>query len=333
MRAWFAGVVLLAAARVHAEPAHLTAALDVKRAPGAEQCLDAPTLAKAVDTRLGRAAFSGASPELQVTVELERLPDGVWRAQLLLEDAKGRALGRRELVSAEPACAALDPSLALVVALLVDAPPTPLVEPPPPTDTTTPLPPRPSALPPPTPIRIPKAPAPPEEPWRLGASLSAAASLGWLPAFAPGASLALSAEPPRLPELVAFAQLFAPRRKEFPDGSGVEVSLMRVGLAVCPSLYRGTSLRLAACVGQTVGRVGATAFGFDENRRTADLGYAVEVGGLFQVSLVGPLVFRAFSGVEMPLTRNVYVSGPERAVIFRSSPVAARGEMGLGVEL
>jgi hypothetical protein len=332
MRAWFAGVVLLAAAPLHAESAHLTATLDVKRAPGAEECLDATALAKAVETRLGRAAFRGASPELEVTVELERLPDGVWRAQLLLEDAKGQALGRRELLSAEPSCAALDPSLALVVALLVDAPPAPPVEPPPPSDTSVPPPPRPLP-PPPTPIRIPRAPPPPEEPWRLGASLSAALSLGWLPSFAPGASLALSAEPPRLPELVAFAQFFAPRRRDSAEGRGVEVSLMRVGLAVCPSLYRGSSVRVAACVGQTVGRVSATAFGFDENRRSADLGYAVEVGGLFQLSLIGPLTFRVFPGVEVPLTRNVYVSGPERAVLFRSSPVAARGEMGLGVEL
>jgi hypothetical protein len=332
MRVWFAGVVLLAAARVHAEPAHLTATLEVKRAPGAEQCLDAPALAKAVETRLGRAAFGGASPELRVTVELERLPDGVWRAQLLLEDAKGQALGRRELLSAEPPCAALDPSLALVVALLVDAPPTPPAEPPPPTDTSTPPPPRPPP-PPPTPIRIPKAPPPPEEPWRFGASLSAAVSVGWLPSFAPGASLALSTESPRLPELVAFGQLFSPRRTESQNGRGVEVSLMRIGLAVCPSFYRGETVRVAACLGQTVGRVGARAFGFDENRRTAELSYAVEAGGLLQLSLIGPLVFRAFSGIEMPLTRNVYVSGPERAVIFRSSPLAARGEMGLGVEL
>jgi hypothetical protein len=332
MRAWFAGVVLLAAPSVHAEPAHLTATLTVKRAPGAEQCLDAPALAQAVDTRLGRSAFAGASPELRVTVTLERIPDGVWRAQLLLEDATGQALGRRELVSAEPSCAALDPSLALVVALLVDAPPAPPVEPPPPTDTSTAPPPRPP-LPPPTPIRIPRAPPEPEEPWRFGAALSAALSLGWLPSFSPGASLALSAEPPRLPELVAFAQFFAPRRTESAGENGVVVSLMRAGLAVCPSLYRGSSVRIAACVGQTVGRVSARAFGFDENRRSADLAYAVEVGGLLQVSLVGPLVFRAFSGAEMPLSRNVYVSGPERAVLFRSSPVAARGEIGLGVEL
>jgi hypothetical protein len=322
--------VLLAAAPVHAEPLHLTATLDVKRAPGAERCLDAPTLAKAVEARLGRSVFANASPELRVTVALERLPDGIWRAQLLLEDAKGEALGRRELVSAEPSCEALDPSLALVVALLVDAPPTPPLAPPTPTDASTAPPPAP---PPPTPIRIPPAPPTPDEPWQFGAALSAALSLGWLPSVAPGASLALSAEPPRLPELVVFAQLFAPRRTESAGGGGVEVSLLRLGLAVCPSVYRGTSLRVAACVGQTVGRTRATAFGFDENRRAADLTYAVEVGGLLQVSLVGPLVFRAFSGFEAPLTRNVYVSGPERSVLFRSSPLAARGEMGLGVEL
>jgi hypothetical protein len=331
MRAWFAGFVLLVAAPVRAEPLHLTAALDVKRAPGAEGCLDAPTLAKAVEARLGRSVFADASPELRVTVTLERLPDRVFRAQLLLEDAKGQALGRRELVSAEPSCGALDASLALVVALLVDAPPTPPSAPP--TDASAPPPPPSPPPPPPTPIRIPPAPPPPDEPWRFGAALSGTLSLGWLPSLAPGASLALSAEPPRLPELLAFAQLFAPRRTESAGGGGVEVSLMRLGLAVCPSIYRGTRLRVAACVGQTVGRARAMAFGFDENRQTADLSYAVEAGGLLQMSLVGPLVFRAFSGLEVPLTRNVYVSGPERTVLFRSSPVAARGEMGLGVEL
>jgi hypothetical protein len=329
MRAWIAGLVLLAATRVQAEPAHLTATLDVKRAPGAERCVDAPTLARAVETRLGRTVFGGAAPELRVSVALERAPDGVWRAQLLLEDAKGTDLGRREIVSAERACAGLDPSLALVVALLVDAPPAPPPPPPPSTDGTPPPPPPPP--PPPTPIRIPPAPPAPEEPWQFGATLSAAVSFGWLPSFAPGASLALSAEAPHLPELLAFAQGFIPRRTE--SEHGVELSLMRLGFAVCPALYRGGSVRVSACAGQTVGRVRAEAFGFDENRRTTDLAYALEVGGLLRLSLIGPLVFRAFSGVEVPVTRNVYVGGPERSVLFRSSPAAARGEMGVGVEL
>jgi hypothetical protein len=329
MRAWIAGLVLLAATRAQAEPDHLTATLDVKRAPGAEQCVDAPALARAVETRLGRTVFAGAAPELRVSVELERSADGAWRAQLLLEDDQGVDLGRREIVSAERACSGLDPSLALVVALLVDAPPSPPPPPPPSTDGTPPPPPPPP--PKPTPLRIPPPPPPPQEPWRFGATLSAALSLGWLPSFAPGASLGVSAEPPHFPELVAFAQGFIPRST---DGSqGVKLSLLRVGLEVCPAIYRGDSVRVAACVGQTVGRVRAEAFGFDENRRTGDLAYAVEAGGLLRLSLVGPLVFRAFSGVELPLTRNVYVGGPERTVLFRSSPVAARGEMGLGVEL
>jgi hypothetical protein len=318
--------VLLAAAKAHAEPAHLMASLDVNRAAGAETCLDAPALAKAVETRLGRSVFNDATPELRVSVTLERLPDAMWRAQLLLQDARGVELGRREIVSTEPACSALDPSLALVVALLVDAPPTP----PPPAPEASPPPPPP---PPPTPIRIPPPPPTPEEPWRFGAALSALASVGWLPSFTPGASLGLFVEPPHLPELVVFAQGFLPRRAESSAGHGVEVSLLRLGLAVCPTLYGGPTVRVAVCAGQTIGRVQAEAFGFDENRRTADLAYAVEAGPVLRLSLVGPLVFRAFSGVEVPLTRNVYVGGPTRTVLFRSSPVAARGEMGVGVEL
>lgn len=333
MRAWFAGLLLLAAGRASAQPAHLTATLDVKRSPGAEQCIDAPALAKAVEVRLGRTVFGGASPELRVIVTLERLPDGAWGAQLLLEDAKGQALGRRELGTAEASCSALDPSLALVVALLVDAPPTPVAPPPPPPDATAPAPPPPPPPPPPTRIRIPAPPPPPEEPWQLGVAASAVAGFGWLPSIAPGASVALSAEAPHVPELVVFAQGFLPRRTARSDGRDVELSLLRLGFSVCPALYRGETARVGVCAGQTVGRVRAQAFGFDDNRQTSDLTYAVEVGGLLRLSLFGPLVFRAFAGVEAPITRNVYVGGPERLVLFRSSPVAARGEMGLGAEL
>jgi hypothetical protein len=332
MRAWFACLVLLVAAPVHANPAHLTAALDVKRAPGAEECIDAPSLARAVEERLGRTVFGHASPELRVFVELDRLPDGVWRAQLLLEDAKGQALGRREIGTAEATCSALDPSLALVVALLVDAPPTPPLEPPAPEDPAAPPPPPPPP-PPPTRIRIPRPPSPPDEPWRVGAALSAALSFGRLPSLAPGASLSLSLDAPYFPEVVVVAQGFLPRRTESAPGRGVEVSLARLGLALCPALYQGQSVRVAACAGQTVGRVQASAFGFDENRSTTDLTYALEAGGLLGVSLFGPLIFRVFSGVEVPVTRNAYVAGPTRLVLFRSSPVAARGEIGLGVEL
>src|SRR6186713_2884796 len=102
-------------------------------------CMGKRELEKAVERRLKRQVFREPA-ELLVEVRFARTESG-WSAALVLFDDERRELGRRALDTAAADCSALDASLALVVALLVDSPP----EPPPPLP-----PPPPEAAPPET---------------------------------------------------------------------------------------------------------------------------------------------------------------------------------------
>src|SRR5690348_14565615 len=89
--------------------------------PGPElTCLGEDGLVRAVNDYLGRDAFAAGSVEYVLGVNVQRLPDRLWRAVLELRDVSGRVLGARELRSSTDLCSALDEPLVLAVALMVD---------------------------------------------------------------------------------------------------------------------------------------------------------------------------------------------------------------------
>src|SRR6187402_3530066 len=112
-------------------PASGSARLELVKGPDTERCLDQQSLSHAVETRLQRRAFRADLPAtLHVKIEIARDSVG-WSASLSMHDGSGAFLGRRSIVTEASDCSALDDSLALVVALLVDSPPAPIVESPP----------------------------------------------------------------------------------------------------------------------------------------------------------------------------------------------------------
>src|SRR5688572_13338077 len=149
MRAWVAVLLLVLGTLVPRASLGdtsrvLVATLKLEKGAGTEQCIDAPELSSAVEARLGRRVFGVRTPaDLDVRLRLERPGSNQWRGDLLLLDDAGNELGRREIVTKAKDCSALDASLALVVALLVDAPPNlpPERAPPPATSTEAPPPP------------------------------------------------------------------------------------------------------------------------------------------------------------------------------------------------
>ncbi len=320
----------------------------VDRGPGTEECIGASALEQAVEARLQRAAFlhHQATP-LRIRLRLARIGKRQWSAELRLEAANGGSLGERKLTTAAAHCSALDDSLALVVALLVDAPlgererelegkgeqaaPS---QPAAPTERTTPSPlPAPKA----TLIDLPPNTLAPRQPWRWEASLAASLALGLLPRAGWGLELGVSAKPATGPELRLFLQGYAPRDAYGgPEHAGAHFDALFVGLEVCPLAAELGTWRLAACAGQNLGRLHASAFGYDQNSSANDLLYTLLARAVLLAPVLGRLSARLSARAEIPLSRPAFYYGAREnneATVFELSPALAVFEAGLSIAL
>jgi hypothetical protein len=339
MKAWLLAAALFGfpAGASAAEPLRLpNASIEVERDAKTQACAEAADVARAVEERLGRPVFAVRSEaELHVRVRFEQERPRSFRALLFLSDRQGREVGQREISANARHCSALDASLALVIALLVDTPPTPVPSTPPATPDAGPPPPPPEApVNRPTPITLPADTYAPREPWWFALTLSGVTAFGLLPGPAFGAALGFGARPPRFRQIWFSAELLPNRR--LGSGPSAELSLARVGLLLCPLELGGSALQGTACVGQRVGLASAAGTGFDENQSTRQLAYdlALELSGTQQ--LVHPLFVKLAASAEVPLARPAYVSRSAdgtRREWFQASPVAMSARLGLGLEL
>lgn len=343
MRAWVAALLLVlgtfAFRTVHAEPRVLVATLTLEKGEGAEGCIDAPELASAVEARLGRRVFGVRTPaDLDVRLKLERPRSGEWRGDLRLLDDAGNELGRRDIVTKAKDCSALDASLALVVALLVDAPPNlppERVSEPAPAPTQTPAPAPPPPAPRKTTLRLPEDSYAPREPWRFTAALAGAGALGVAPEPLLGVAAVFAFRPPRSPAFRLGGEFFPTVVAELEPQRGAEITLLRVNLDVCPLEHASEPFRLGACVGQRVGWLRVRGFGFDENLESDELSYALDLQGTAWWSVAGGFGVMLAVALEVPLLRNAYIVGADSAArqeLKRSSPIAGSAQIGAGVE-
>lgn len=333
-----------------------SARLEVIKGAGSERCLDGPSLSRAVESRLQRRAFRSDVPAtLYVKIAVAHDAAG-WSALLTMRDGTGAFLGRRSLVTEAADCSALDDSLALVVALLVDSPPAPVAEDEEPAPTGSP----PSqAAPKNTPgeassapvpkleapeparhvasIRLPRDTPAAREPWRHQLAAEAVFALGILPGFAPGVELGFGAKAPRMPELRLFAGWFAPREQRRADrDAGARFDALYLGLEVCPFEHLAGIAQWSFCAGQAVGRIRSAAFGFDENSTSNHLTYAILARGALQLGLSSHWSLRLGIRAELPLVRGSFRYGTpdgSQPELYQPSPVAAVLDLGLIVRL
>lgn len=88
------------------------------RAP--DGCIQAAELAERIEVRVGRPMF-GAKPDVRIDGYVKAAEAPLkWRARLTLVDADGTVKGSREVTSVEPSCRAIDDSLSLVAAVMLD---------------------------------------------------------------------------------------------------------------------------------------------------------------------------------------------------------------------
>jgi hypothetical protein len=316
--------------------AALLVALTVEHGSGTSACLEAAKLERAVERRLKRRVFvAAAQAQLTMRVVFSRRVDDT-EARIELSSADGTPRGTRTLVTANH-CSALDDSLALSVALLVDEPPDPEPAPSP----------EPAAAPAPAPsakvasskkperiINIPEDVVAPREPWQVRFGVSAAGAWGQLPGIRPVLALHLTLVPRGFWPVVLSGDAFWPKSAERDDSSGARFELFRVGLSVCPALFDQPARSLALCVGQRIGWLSAQGYGFDHDQRERRLGYALSLGGEGRQRLLGPVSVRGYLGAEVPLVRDRFTSGGRNAVeLFQASPLGLIGEIGLEAAL
>jgi hypothetical protein len=323
----------------------LLVALSVQQGSGAEACMGAEQLKRGVEKRLKRRVFvEPAHASLKLVVIFSR-HGAESEARIELSSIDGTPRGTRSLVTSSH-CSALDDSLALSVALLVDQPPEPepgrpTSPPAPPSTTSAPSPaptvasaPSPAPQRAPTPITIPPEVAAPREPWHARFGASGVAAWGVLPAIRPALALYVKLVPREFVPISVQGEGFWPATAARDERSGAQFHLFRVGLAVCPALRERPEMGLSLCVGQKVGWLTVQGYGFDHDRKERRLSYALSAGGEGRLRLFGPISLRGYLGAELPLARDRFTSGGRNATkLFEPSPLAILAEIGLEAAL
>jgi hypothetical protein len=334
-------------------PVSASARLELVKAPGTEPCLDRQSLSRAVEARLQRRAFRADLPAtLYVNISITRSGDA-WSALLRMHDGSGAFLGRRSIVTRAADCSALDDSLALVVALLVDSPPAPVphsdegsavrAEPEKAPPKTAPLPASTAAKAPQnqetSTIHLPPDTPAPRAPWSFSLAAEGSGAFGMLPGFAPGVELGFGAKAPTLPEIRLFGGVYAQREQQSnrpgPE-SGARFDFAYVGLELCPVSRQFGAFEWFVCAGQSLGRLKVASFGFDENLTSGHLSYALLVRSGVQLALASRLAARLGIRAEVPFSRGVFSYGAvdgSQQELFETKPVTAVLDLGLVVRL
>ena len=330
-----------------------SARLELVKGEGTEACIAERALQRAVEFRLNRRAFGQDLPAtLYLRLVIERSQRG-WMAHLTMHDGTGAFLGQRLLATEAAHCSALDESLALVIALLVDAPPSPVF----------------SAQNPAAPaavvneaesaarkagsaqarsaansarsdskrILLPRDTFAPRQPWRFALSAAGIGAVGLLPGLGLGGEVGIAGKAPQFPELRLFAGLYAEREQTRPGiDAGARFSAAHIGLEVCPWDHAFGVVRWFGCAGQSLGRMRVAAFGFDQNTTTNRLTYALLAGTGLGFPIATALSGRFGVRAEVPLQRGIFSygarDGSERG-LFETKPVTAVLDVGLIVQL
>lgn len=323
VRVWPAAAVaacLFGARAAHAQP--LPSRLHVHRAAGAESCPDEEELKKQVEALAGMPILSrDGEPELFLHVRIAPQGEG-FRAEV---KQSGFRTGTRALEDSGPGCDGLGRGLAVILALLLDAP---LGARPPPAPTPSGPAPSPGA---PLPLYVlPEVPPLPEEkptpkfPPLMG-SIGPVYVTGIVPSDAAGLTLAFEGYLP----LVSFGAsvLWIPHEPRALEGTSAKYTYAGARTRACARQPDLAQYGLAACL-----RFGAgLRSGELTDARTEEIlddadGAYVAFGGELEISrrIVGPLGVYANLGVDVAVVQDeltlawqdVVVDPDEKGVSF-----------------
>ncbi len=294
-----ASIALVAASVLAGGRAWATPRLDL-RWNAESGCIDAAALAKLVEATLGEQVFHGdATPAATLDGAVVKSSEG-YGAHVVLRARGGAVLAERDLDTPSDDCSRLDESLAVVVAMMVDAVPEPEAQ----------------AR---RPLRV--APAPPHPPIARSSELreklpsekvplsgeveaGGAVAIGLLPDVSAGAFVRGGLHLRRWSvELAGFGWSASDATLL---GSGARISAWAGELSGCGALVEGARASLRACLALGVGFTDATPIALEGGAETRQpLVYdAVALDGALRVA--GPLWLHLRAGVCNPFVAPSY---------------------------
>jgi len=334
---WRAGaaggiLALLSASPARAEGGKRTSSLAWVRLEGAESCIAAPALAQSVETRLGRKVFVSAS-DADITVEgtIGRGPKQGFRAQLRITSKDGTILGSRDVETRAASCDAIDEKLSLVVSVLIDPDGSLAAEEAPPPA----LPVAPTVIERERVVVVHDEPRAPPPPWRFELTVAAMASVGLQPGIGVALAPSIVLDPPHFWAVRAGGGIAATTSTEAKGGASADASLAHGSLALCPLATRGGRVQALACGGGLVGALRARGIGFDTTTTTSSLVAGPFVVGRTSLKIAGPVVASVALDLVVPIAQAEigYHTASGDNALFRTAPVAAMAELGIGVQL
>jgi len=280
------------------------------RAPGSERCIDGRRLASEVEATLGRRVVlsrDGADRPDAAHGRIAPAPAGRgWIAVVEVGRAGTEPL-HRELALNAADCRALDETLVLVVALLLDAT----------------APPREAR-----PLTI----APAAEAATVSATVGPdfAVTSGMLPGVAFGVGLASTLRiDPLWPATIAVHAW--PVSEAVEGGSGGRLAAWTFGAGVCPLTLAGSPFELFACAGGSGGAVTSTGVGLDVSHDNLRPYVQVEARAGVRVRIATSFAVRLELGAAVPIARDSYdftAADGTRHEVFRTAaamPLARAG--------
>lgn len=322
--------ILLQPAAALAGEGPVRARLDWQSSPG---CLDQQQLERAVRARLRRQPFVDAG-SVDVVVRGRIVPAEAnrgWAVEIQLIDPGGQLLGTRTLSSEAPRCSALDDSLPLVVALMIDMPRDELPRPRPESSTA----PATSGEPPwrPGVLALPEPQPGAASPLNLEPRLEIVTALGLTPELGLGLAAGALIEPPAFWAVDLEAAWWLPRSVDA-GPSGSDFDLWTVGLQICPVEWKLGEGRLYGCAGQRVGILTVRGRGFAVNYEQSRIVYDVGLRARASLPLGRVLRLAAALGAELPLSRDrfFFATGDGRQrELFQQSSVILTGQAGVSL--
>lgn len=325
---------------VCAQEEPVRAELDWQGGPSGSNCIDADALRRAVEARLGRELFAPKGQgDVRVTGAITE-GDGKWLVRITLTSTPGDAMGERELESESRDCSALDDSLALVLAVMLDIPktriPAPARQPSavePAAEQRTP----PPAPPPPTSkLRVPKDTPPRRPRWHFEVGLAGLGAYGLLPDVTFGLRGHVAVKPPEFWKVGVDLATYASVDETLGAAeAGASFSPKELGIFVCPLDLPLAAFTLEGCLAQHVGTLRVQGFGFDANEEQTRP--YVNLGAAFAASLgiVEPLSVRLGIDAQTPLLRETFRYGDQdgqEPSLFRMAPVLLAGQIGVAAQ-
>jgi hypothetical protein len=310
-------------------PSYVTAHLEWHLEADATDCMRGVELERATEVLLGRSVFQRQEGALvRIKGRVAGGADNRWRADLTLMAGDGRVLGSRELTTESKDCRALDDSLPVVLALMVDIDREHVILqiPPPP-------PPPPAAAPTEKIVATDAAVTSTGGGWDGAVAVGGLISRGALPGFPFGVQVGATVTPPRFAPLELRGRFWVPSVEQRGD-EGTDIWAWEVGAAVCPVLFAGSRLSFDACAGPEVGRFYARGVGagLDRPRRAEGSLLGVAVGGRARLRVARSWEIRlAVEGVTPLIQNRLVFTVPEgdEVPVFEASRFAPRAELAI----